>query len=257
MPDDTAHDAGDDETLDRLVGDWRILQLRRGHRFSTDDLVTAWRASAARPDADAVLDLGSGIGSVGLTTLAHLRRADARLVGIEAQAQSVALARRTASLNGLADRVRFHHGDLRADHAVLDPEERFSLVTGSPPYIPADRGVHSPVPQRAAARMELRGSVLDYCATAARRLRPDGRFAYVMAAADPRAEAAPVATGLFVVERTDIVFREGRPPLVAVFVCAPSPAERVSRRLVIRDALGQWTEEYLAFRQALRTPVNS
>ncbi len=35
-------------------------QLRRGHRFSTDDLVTAWRASAARPDAGDLLDLGAG-----------------------------------------------------------------------------------------------------------------------------------------------------------------------------------------------------
>ena len=30
----------DDITLDILAGDWRIFQLRTGHRFSADDLLT-------------------------------------------------------------------------------------------------------------------------------------------------------------------------------------------------------------------------
>jgi tRNA1(Val) A37 N6-methylase TrmN6 len=247
--------AGPDETLDRLVGDWRILQRRRGHRFSTDDLVTAWRALAARPDAMELLDLGSGIGSVGLTALAHLPPT-ARLVGIEAQDESVALARRTAAGNGLADRVTFLHGDLRNHADLLDPERRFPLVTGSPPYVPPDRGVHSPVPQRAAARMELRGSVRDYCTAAAARLAPGGRFVFVMAAADPRAESAPVEAGLVVTDRTDIVFRAGRPPLVAVLTCSAQgdATARTSGCLVVRGADGAWTEDYLRFRAALAHP---
>jgi tRNA1Val (adenine37-N6)-methyltransferase len=31
------------ETLDGLSGHWRIFQLKKGNRFSTDDLVTARR----------------------------------------------------------------------------------------------------------------------------------------------------------------------------------------------------------------------
>ena len=84
------------ESLDYLVGDWRIFQLQRGHRFSTDDLVTAWRASKAVPEALRYLDLGCGIGSVGMSTLHHLP-AEARLTGIEAQEVSVDLARRSVA----------------------------------------------------------------------------------------------------------------------------------------------------------------
>jgi hypothetical protein len=36
-------------TLDILAGDWRIFQLRTGHRFSADDLLTAWTAVRATP----------------------------------------------------------------------------------------------------------------------------------------------------------------------------------------------------------------
>jgi hypothetical protein len=35
-------------TLDILAGDWRIFQLRNGHRFSADDLLTAWTRAHAR-----------------------------------------------------------------------------------------------------------------------------------------------------------------------------------------------------------------
>jgi tRNA1Val (adenine37-N6)-methyltransferase len=248
-----------DETLDRLGQDWWIFQLARGHRFSTDDLAAAWRASLAVPEAPAILDLGCGIGSVGLSTLLRLDPSGARgvrLVGVEAQEVSIGLARKTVAYNGLSDRVTLHHGDLRS-FAV---EERFPLITGSPPYIPEGKGLLSPHPQRAACRIELRGSVYDYCAAARRHLAPNGRFCFVMVAADPRTEDAPAQNGLVVVERWDWIFRAGRPPLVSTLVCAreedgPHP-ERARGALTVRDESGRWTNEYLAFRAQMGAPAS-
>jgi tRNA1Val (adenine37-N6)-methyltransferase len=55
----------DDElSCDALTADFRLFQRRRGHRFSLDDLATAWVAARARPDARVVLDLGCGVASV-------------------------------------------------------------------------------------------------------------------------------------------------------------------------------------------------
>src|SRR5512143_2988016 len=53
------------EDLCWLAGDWRILQRIDGHRWSLDDLVTAWFAAehAPRPPRR-FADLGCGIGSV-------------------------------------------------------------------------------------------------------------------------------------------------------------------------------------------------
>jgi tRNA1(Val) A37 N6-methylase TrmN6 len=247
------------ETLDPLVGDWQVLQLRRGHRFSVDDIVCAWRAAAALPQARRLLDIGCGIGSVGTSTLWKLGHADATLVGVEAQQISVDLNRRSVRLNGLEDRITVVHGDLRDPDVIperLRPAGGFELITGSPPYIPEGKGVMSPIPQRAGARMELRGSVFDYCEAARRWLAPGGRFAFVMAAADERTEAAPPAHGLRVVERLDVTFRAGREPHIAVLVCArvEDVADDVSRRthsLTLRDADGELTPENLEFRQAM------
>ena len=36
-------------SLDRLAGEWRIHQLLAGHRFSVDDMATAWMAQRIAP----------------------------------------------------------------------------------------------------------------------------------------------------------------------------------------------------------------
>jgi tRNA1Val (adenine37-N6)-methyltransferase len=245
---------GPDESLDQLIGDWWIYQLARGHRFSTDDVLTAWRASLALPQARRCLDLGCGVGSVGLSTLALLGWEDATLVGVEAQEVSVALARRSVARNGLEGRVRIVQGDIR-DPEVLPADASFELITGSPPYIPPGSGIISAHPQRAACRFELRGSCVDYCLAARRWLAPGGRFAFVMVAADRRIEEGPQAAGLQVIERFDVVFREGLAPLIAVMVCArqedgPFPT-RVHGQIAVRRPDGALTEAYAALRAQL------
>src|SRR5918995_2986468 len=72
-----------DESLDAISGHYRIFQLRKGHRFSTDDVLTAWYGTTWVPSARRVLDLGSGVGSVGM--MAAWRHQEARFVTIEAQ----------------------------------------------------------------------------------------------------------------------------------------------------------------------------
>src|SRR3982751_477113 len=77
------------ETLDAISGFFRIFQLENGHRFSTDDVLTAWYGTSWCPSARTVLDLGSGIGAVGM--VAAWRLQGARFVTVEAQAESVRL----------------------------------------------------------------------------------------------------------------------------------------------------------------------
>ena len=245
-------------TVDYLGGGWRIHQLADGHRFSNDDLLTAWVAAHAMPMAERILDLGCGIGSVGLLTLGRMRRGSVRLVGVEVQEVSFRLAERTVALNGLADRVELRLGDLRHPGSV--PERgAFDLVTGSPPYVPAHRGRISPHPQKASCRFELHGDVRDYCAVAARALAPAGRFVFCHEDADPRVREAIAAAGLALVAKQRVRFRPDQPPLIAVYVCAHASA-RASRAdppvLPIRTEDGQWSEAYRAVREDMDTLPN-
>ncbi|GMU53152.1 MAG: hypothetical protein AMXMBFR33_22980 [Candidatus Xenobia bacterium] len=240
------------ETCDHLAGDWRIYQLKYGHRFSADDVLTAWTAARALPTARRLLDLGCGIGSVGFLTLWRLG-SEAHLTAVEVQPVSLALAQRTAALNGFAHRVDLHLGDLRE----LQLPGRFELITGSPPYFPVGKALVSPHPQRAAARMELHGDVRDYCRAAAGHLEPSGRFVFVHAAGDQRPEEAITQAGMRLLARQEVVVRPGRTPLIALFTCA-FEGERVDPApFVVRDASNRWTEQYLAMRREMGTVLEA
>lgn len=236
-------------TLDHLVDEVWVYQLKDGHRFSTDDVVCGWWAARAHPTARRLLDLGSGVGSVGLVawSLLSRERSDVHLTGVEAQEVSHALAQRSVARAGLEDRVRMIHADLRSLDEVLG-DERFDLITGSPPYFPPGTAIASPHPQRAACRMELRGSVVDYCWAAASRLAEGGRFVFVMPARDRRVEEGPVQAGLEVLDRWDVVFRRGAPPMLAVLTCAQAGSTATkrgpTRTLVIREADGRVSDDY-------------
>jgi len=205
------------ETLDAISGHFRLFQLRDGHRFSTDDILTAWYGTSWCPTARTALDLGSGIGTVGM--IAAWRLPGAKFVTIEAQSESVRLARKSARYNGLTERYDIRESDFRAEN-ILRPDEQFDLVTGSPPYFPPAAGVLSEHPQKVACRFELRGTVADYCTLAARHLARGGFFACVFPcepAQLARVQAGARAAGLVIVRQRPVVFREGDLPLVALF----------------------------------------
>ena len=241
----------DEITLDRLAGDWWIHQLRYGHRYASDDVLTAWAAVSSGPAAQRVLDLGAGVGAVGLLALLRLE-ATARLTAVEVQEVSVGLLRRTLSHNGIQDRVSIRHVDLR-DAAALPEGALFDLITANPPYLPAARSSRSPHPQRAAARLELHGDVFDYCRVAARHLARGGRFCFCHRDGDERPEQAVARAGLALLSRRGIVFREGRSPSIALFVCARQGEARRADApaLVLRDRDGRRTDEYRAVRRAM------
>lgn len=251
---------GADETLDAISGHFRLFQLKRGHRFSTDDVLTAWYGTSWCSSASRALDLGSGIGSVGM--IAAWRLPGARLVTIEAQAESVALARRSTAYNGLDDRYEIRHGDFR-DTAALSDDEKFDLVLGSPPYFPLGTGIEGDHPQKVACRFELRGDISDYARVAAAHLAAGGVFACVFPEEQrARVEDAARGASLVVVRRRPVVFREGEPPLVGLFVMmrAEDLPERVrgctwvEPPLVIRAADGNVHPEYAAVKLSIGFP---
>ena len=253
-------DLPEGESLDALSGHFRIFQLKTGHRFSTDDVLTAWYGTAWAPAAARVLDLGSGVGSVGM--IAAWRLPGARFVTVEAQDESVHLARKSAAYNGLDPRYEIRHADFRSSDA-LRADERFDLVLGSPPYFPPGTGIEGDHPQKVACRFELRGDIRDYCAVASAHLSPGGLFACVFPEQQrERVEAAAREAALSIVRRRPVVFKEGDPPLVTLFamVRAGDLPERmraqtwVEPALVIRAAAGSVHPEYAAVKLSVGFP---
>lgn len=256
-------EAGEGETLDALSGYLRLFQLARGHRFSTDDVLVAWYGTSWCPTVHTALDLGSGVGTV--ATIAAWRLPGARLVTVEAQEESVRLARKSARWNGLEERMDIRLGDFRQP-GVLGENERFDLVLGSPPYFPPGSGLEGDHPQKVACRFEMRGSIADYCAVATRHLAPGGLFACVFpvapAAQLDRARLAAKENGLSIIRWRPVTLREGERPLLGLFAMMrgldlpPGFREKswVEPELVIRTADGAVHPEYSAIKLAFGFP---
>lgn len=233
---------GEPITLDALSGSWSILQRKRGHRHSTDDVLTAYYALCHGPRTDALLDLGTGIGTVGMLTLFGLGEG-ATLTCVEAQDVSYTLLLENVAMNGLDARVFPTHGDLR--EARFD--RTFELVTGSPPYFDVSAGVVPQDSQKAHARFELRGTVFDYARAARPALAPTEEARFVFCFPTPqkaRAFDALHEAGFSAVFHRDVVPREGLAPLFSLFACKVGQHEEVEEApLVVRTAEGAHTAE--------------
>jgi tRNA1(Val) A37 N6-methylase TrmN6 len=261
-PSDVASPA-EGETLDAISGHYRIFQYRDGHRFSTDDILTAWYGTSHCPSARTALDLGSGIGSVGM--VAAWRLQGARFVTVEAQEASVRLAHKSALYNGLIDRYEIREGDFR-DPSLIGADEKFDLVLGSPPYFPLGSGVLGDHPQKIACRFEVRGTVADYCSTAAKHLTLGGMFACVFPMNPPeqlqRVIDGAREAGFTIVRRRPIVLREGEPPLLCLFAMILSEhlpeAFRdktwIESDLIVRRKDGSIHPEYSAVKLSIGFP---
>ena len=227
-------------TLDRLTRDVTIWQRTKGHRFSSDDMATAFVAVTRAPHARRVLDLGCGIGSVLLHVAWSLP--ETTLVGVEAQDVSYTMLEENVRRNGFGERIAIHHGDLRDEVSRLG--ERFDLVTGTPPYFPKDAALDAMDTQRAYARIEYRGGIDAYVRAGAVVLAEDGTL---VLCGDARTEArmlgAADEAGLFLVARTSIVAHAKKPPLFAVWTLRRAEAPLASSTLVLRDADGATTPD--------------
>ena len=253
----------EEETLDALSGHYRIFQLKKGHRYSTDDLLTAWYGTTWCPSARKVLDLGSGIGSVGM--MAAWRLQGAQFTTVEAQDISVALARKSARFNGLENRYEIRHGDLR-DPKILGEDEKFDLILGSPPYFPLEAGILGNHPQKIACRFEVRGTVADYCQVASEHLEYGGHFACVFPMQPDeqlnRVMNGAKEAGLSVIRRRPVVLKEGEPPLLCLFAMVKSEhlpetfrdQTWVEPDLIIRTRTGAAHPEYAALKLSVGLP---
>ena len=228
---------------------WLIAQRKGGHRHSIDDVLTAWYALQTSAKVTEHLDLGTGIGTVGLLTLWGMGQ-EARLTCVEAQEISYRLLQTNLDANGLRHRVDCSHGDLRE----LAMDRKFPLITGSPPYFPPGSGVIPQDSQKAHARFELRGDVGDYASAAARHLEPNGWF--VLCFPTPQKQRALdgiEAAGLKTVKLRDVIPRESLGALFTLFACRHADecdsAMIEEEPLTVREKNGRLTAEMAAVRR--------
>jgi tRNA1Val (adenine37-N6)-methyltransferase len=163
--------ATEDETLDTILdGHLRLLQNKRGYRFTVDSILLSHFVSL-KQHARAI-DLGCGNGII-LLILAK-RFPHIKCAGLEIQEKLAQLARKNSQLNDLSERVEIFYGDARSIKNIL-PAKSFDAVIFNPPYRKLNSGRINPQREKAIARHEINGSLKDFLTAAGHLLKPGGR----------------------------------------------------------------------------------
>jgi tRNA1(Val) A37 N6-methylase TrmN6 len=133
-----------------LGGRLGLRQPLKGHRAGSDAILLA--AAAPAGEVGRLVDVGAGVGAVGLAILQRMKGASADLV--EQNAGLAALAEENAAFNGLQDRARIVHVDVtrtRERRAAGLSDAAADLVVTNPPFYDARRVRVSPDAGRASA----------------------------------------------------------------------------------------------------------
>jgi len=164
-----------DETLDTLsTGGLRILQPRKGYRYSMDALILPFFVEP-KPGAS-IVELGAGSGVVSL--LLARRCPACRITAVEIQERLHRIHEKNLALNDLGDRIKLVRGDIRRMEELLPPAT-VEVVCSNPPFRRARSGRISPDREKAIARHEVALTLGELVRAAAYLLKKQGRFCLV------------------------------------------------------------------------------
>jgi tRNA1(Val) A37 N6-methylase TrmN6 len=161
-------------TEDALLGGRiRLLQPSRGYRVAVDAVLLAAAIDAV--PSDRVLDLGAGVGAVGLCLAARVP--DCTIVGVELQSELASLAARNAVLNSAERRMRTIVHDLA--HPLPPDVTGFDHIATNPPYLAAAVADPSPNASKALATVESSANLARWLGVAVTALKPAGALTVI------------------------------------------------------------------------------
>jgi tRNA1(Val) A37 N6-methylase TrmN6 len=160
-----------------LGGRLQLRQPLRGHRAGTDAVLLA--AATPPQTSGLILDVGAGVGAVGLAAAMFAPGASVGLVEIDAA--TCALSLDNVDDNRLAGRVSVHEADVvdaasRRSAGLVD--ERAELVLTNPPFLKEGSARASPDEKRALAHIG-KTCLASWTRACLALLRPGGTFVMI------------------------------------------------------------------------------
>ena len=150
---------------------YHIIQDPKRFCFGMDAVLLSGFAQAGK--GSRVLDLGTGTGIIPILMAAKTQAAE--LFGLEIQAESADMARRSVFLNHLENRITIAEGDIKEAGEKFDAAS-FDVITCNPPYMISQHGLQNPDNPKAIARHEVLCTLEDVVRAAAKLLKPGGKL---------------------------------------------------------------------------------
>lgn len=150
---------------------YKIIQDMKRFCFGMDAVLLSGFVKLKK--GSLVLDIGTGTGIIPI--LLEAKTLAAHLTGLEIQAESADMARRSISLNNLEQKIDIITGDIKeAEH--LFAAASFDVITTNPPYMIGCHGIKNPNEAKAIARHEIACTLRDIVEKSAYLLKPGGHL---------------------------------------------------------------------------------
>ena len=160
------------ERLDDLqLGGLELIQNPSKFCFGVDAVFLSDFAKV-KP-GETVLDMGTGNGIIPVLLAGKTK--GKHFTGLEIQAETAEMARRSVAHNHLEDRISIVTGDIKEAAERFKPAF-FDVITTNPPYMLADHGLRNPDDSKAIARHEVLCTLDDILRESMRLLQDKGRF---------------------------------------------------------------------------------
>lgn len=150
---------------------YKIIQNTEKFCFSMDAVLLSGFATV-KP-GELVLDMGTGTGIIPI--LLEAKTEGKHFTGLEIQAESADMARRSVALNNLTEKIDIVNGDIKEASKIFG-KNVMNVVTVNPPYMNDLHGIKNPDMPKAIARHEVLCTLEDVIREAAAVLKQNGRF---------------------------------------------------------------------------------
>ncbi len=230
------------ERIDELHRNgYKIIQDPDRFCFGMDAVLLS---GFARVKADEiVLDIGTGTGIIPI--LLEAKTEGRHFTGLEIQADSADMARRSVKLNALTDKIDIVTGDIKEAGNLFDAAS-FDVVTTNPPYMIGNHGLKSPNEPKAIARHEICCTLRDVIREGCHLLKPGGRL-YMVHRPFRLAEIFQVLMEYKLEpKRMKMVhpFIDQEPNMVLIEACRGGRSRlTVEKPLIVYKEKGQYTDE--------------
>ena len=233
-----------EERLDDLqVNGYEIIQHPGKFCFGMDAVLLSNFVRVKKTER--VLDLGTGTGIIPILLTAKTEGQS--FTGLEIQAESADMARRSVYHNHLEDKIEIVTGDMKEADKIFGPVS-FDVITTNPPYMIGQHGIANATDAMTIARHETLCTLDDILRVSAKLLTYKGRFYMVhrpfrLAEILSKMSAAGIEPKRmrmvhpFVNREPNMVLIEG--------MRGGNPRMRVEPPLIVYQAVGVYNEELL------------
>lgn len=160
------------ERLDDLYRNgYQIIQDPNRFCFGIDAVLLSDFARVKK--GEKALDLGTGTGIIPI--LLEAKNDGELYTGLEIQAESADMAKRSVAFNALEEKVSIVEGDIKQASDLFGLGS-YDVITTNPPYMIGQHGITNPDDAKAIARHEVLCTLDDILRESAKILKPKGRF---------------------------------------------------------------------------------